>query len=656
MTNLTDNADSYMSTTPQEAVFGLGGNDTLTASAGGNLLAGGSGSDRLIGGLGNDTLFGDDTFGGSYANVLSGKGGNDSITSYSGLDVIDAGSGSDTVTVFATLAGEVVQGGGGNDMVVLRSQAGTSQSMTLILGQSFTMLVNGLSVATFVDFESIDVTGGTGGNIFVGGDQADVLTNSLANVSSFKAGSLNGMGGNDALAVFGFTDKAGAVETVVGGLGNDTLTWSNGSATGRDLIVSGSSGTIKADGKLFLQFSEIETLRFQTGAGYAGSIQYTGIAGVDSVDIFASSSTVKLGDGDDSAVIESGASTVNGGAGNDTLSLGFSNGAAYLLVGDAGDDILFAGQAGGTLQGGAGLDTIYGGTAQATLDGGDGSDLIFAQNAKAHVLGGAGNDTLMFTDIAPGSGNPKGLIDGGAGVDDAVLDMTRIGTANVTDFTAASTKLADGTVVQGLEAVVFYCGPANDKVTASADNGGIFSNQVYGNAGNDKLTAAGKAALLDGGTGDDTLTGGLGGDSLSGGTGNDSITGGDGRDTLTGGAGLDRMTGGAGADSFVFPAPGDTTDSLTTCDRITDFSHADHDKIDLSGLAGSVTGGAPLKFIGGNGFHGTAGEVRFEQVDQTGTANDHTEVLIDLNGDKLADAMIDLTGLVSLVGGDFLLV
>jgi Ca2+-binding RTX toxin-like protein len=656
MTTLTENADIYLSTTPLEPVFGLGGDDTLTASAGGNLLAGGSGSDRLIGGLGNDTLFGDDTFGGSYANVLNGKGGNDSITSYSGLDQIDAGSGNDTVTIFAALPGEVVQGGGGMDMLVLRSQAGTTQAMTLILGQSFTMLVNGLSIASFVDFESLDVTGGTGGNVFVGGDHADVLTNTLSSIATFKAGSLNGMGGNDALAVFGFTDRAGTVETVVGGLGNDTLSWSNGTAAGRDLVVSGGSGTMKADGTLFLDFSEIETLRFQTGAGYTGTIQYTGIDRVDTVDIYAASSTVKLGNGSDSAVIESGATTVNGGAGNDVLSLGFSNGASYLLAGDAGDDILFSGLAGGTLQGGAGHDTLYGGSSQSTLDGGDGSDLIFSQNAKAHLLCGAGNDTLMFTDIAPGTGNAKGLIDGGAGADEAVLDMTRIGTANVTDFTAASTSLADGTVVQGLESVVLYCGGANDRVTASAGGGGIFANQVYGNAGNDKLTAASKAALLDGGSGDDTLTGGLGGDALTGGLGNDSLTAGDGRDTLTGGAGLDKMTGGTGADSFVFLAPGDTTGSLTTCDRISDFSHADHDKIDISALAGSVAGGAPLKFIGVKDFHGTAGEVRYEQFDLTGTASDHTEVLIDMNGDGLEDAMIDLAGLIGLADGDFVLV
>ena len=44
------------SITPLEAVYGLGGNDTLTASAGGNLLAGGAGADRLYGGSGADTF------------------------------------------------------------------------------------------------------------------------------------------------------------------------------------------------------------------------------------------------------------------------------------------------------------------------------------------------------------------------------------------------------------------------------------------------------------------------------------------------------------------------------------------------------------------------------------------------------------------------
>jgi Ca2+-binding RTX toxin-like protein len=96
----------------------------------------------------------------------------------------------------------------------------------------------------------------------------------------------------------------------------------------------------------------------------------------------------------------------------------------------------------------------------------------------------------------------------------------------------------------------------NDTIKA----GSVFSNDLYGGAGND------------------TLTGGAGDDRLIGGTGNDKLNGGKGSDLIIGSAGTDTLTGGAGHDLFIFYA-NDSTLQQASMDVITDFKIKDNDKL-----------------------------------------------------------------------------
>lgn len=116
-----------------------------------------------------------------------------------------------------------------------------------------------------------------------------------------------------------------------------------------------------------------------------------------------------------------------------------------------------------------------------------------------------------------------------------------------------------------------------------------------GTEGADVLTAGVRDARLWGGGGNDTLTGGRGEDVLLGGDGNDILfgardddwlLGGAGNDILNGGTGHDVLTGGGGADRFdLFRGTGR--------DVITDFNHADGDRIGLAaGTAWRVTTGS----------------------------------------------------------------
>ncbi|MBY6139157.1 hemolysin [Leisingera daeponensis] len=121
------------------AVFALGGDDTVNAGGGADVVIGGSGNDRvygakgkdiLIGGSGNDTLNGgsqnDVISGGDGADLLRGAVGNDVIADGRGDDLVFGGAGDDTFvfTESALIGGggpsqDVFRGGTGNDTLYL---------------------------------------------------------------------------------------------------------------------------------------------------------------------------------------------------------------------------------------------------------------------------------------------------------------------------------------------------------------------------------------------------------------------------------------------------------------------------------------------------------------------------------------------------------
>ncbi|MGZ3274568.1 MAG: beta strand repeat-containing protein, partial [Caulobacteraceae bacterium] len=112
---------------------------------------------------------------------------------------------------------------------------------------------------------------------------------------------------------------------------------------------------------------------------------------------------------------------------------------------------------------------------------------------------------------------------------------------------------------------IHFNGNANDVYDG---RGGTQTGGIYLGAGTD-------TAYL--GNDGETVIGGSGGAAIIGGTGADTITGGSGADLIDGGGGADILAGGLGADEFLVRT---ATGSAT----ITDFSHAQGDKIDLLAL------------------------------------------------------------------------
>jgi len=401
---------------------------------------------------------------------------------------------------------------------------------------------------------------------------------------------LTGGSGADAMSGNGGNDTldgAAGNDRLDGGDGNDRL---NG-GDGNDTLIGGPGADALAG-----------------GAGIDLASYYTGTIGV-TVDLATGKGSGGAAQGDTLAGIE----TLSGSQGNDILA---GNAGANTLQGWAGSDVLRGGAGADRLDGGTGTDTAsyYTGTTGVTVDlaagtgsGGEaqGDTLVAIEN----LSGSQGNDTLAGDAGA-------NTLQGWAG-----SDVLRGG--------AGADRLDGGA---GTDTASYYTGTTGVTVNLAAGKGS------GGAAQGDTLVAI---ENLSGSQGNDSLTGDAGANTLQGWAGSDVLTGAGGKDTLTGGAGADRFVYGSAAQSVVG----------ANADRITDFSHAQGDRIDLSAIDADTTlaGNQAFRFIGTGLYTGHAGELRFAQ------SGEQTTIAGDINGDGTSDFHIVLTGHVTPVAGDFAL-
>lgn len=292
-----------------------------------------------------------------------------------------------------------------------------------------------------------------------------------------------------------------------------------------------------------------------------------------------------------------------------------------LLVGTQGNDTILGLGNDDILRGRNGNDKLDGGTGKDKLFGQNGDDKLFGGKGDDKLSGGNGNDTLF-------GGDGADKYDGGAG-DHDVADFS-----SITGPGGVSVDLLAGTGAGGA---------AGDTFTGIED--------VVGSAFADFLGGDNSANKLSGGIGEDLLFGGDGNDVLDGGADVDSIKGGGGVDTMTGATGDDTFT----FFNYVADADADSGVGVGLRDIITDFDQG-NDKINFNGLTGgidanlSVAGDQDFVFIGTAAFGGAVGEVRFDQV------GGNTIIQVDRQGDlnTSPDFEIELTGLFTLVAGDFI--
>ncbi len=233
--------DQFGNALPEDddILFGGGGDDQMSGSAGHDTLDGGLGQDALQGGSGFDELFGADgddlLFGGADRDVLYGGNGADTLNGGSGTDVLNGGSGADDLAGGA--GDDVLNGDTGND--VLEGGAGADE---LNGGFGTDQLYSGSGNDTLNGDDGADtMEGGSGNDVLSGGEGRDRMKGGTGN-DDMSGGddrdNMNGGSGNDSMS-----GDAGH-DYLNGARGDDFL---DGGA-GRDKIIMGAGNDIATGG------------------------------------------------------------------------------------------------------------------------------------------------------------------------------------------------------------------------------------------------------------------------------------------------------------------------------------------------------------------------------------------------------------------------
>jgi Ca2+-binding RTX toxin-like protein len=510
-------------------------------ASGGSAIVGTSAADNLVGTSADDIIF--------TMNTGAGTGSIDTVNGGSGNDLLllnqSTGSAGDYVVVTGV---ETIKGGYGLDYITLST---VGQTVTLTDANSTGMTVTGSTGADTIIFGNstggqtitlVDqggtwtASGSTGADTLLLGTGGGTSTGTISGIESFS-----GSAGSDALTIA----ATGSMTGINLGSGNDTL------------IVSFSTGSLTA-----------------TGVGSAGTdtLLLTGTGNIITIDDFE---------------------VVSGTTGADTIVLGGTGGLSVTVT-DNGN--------GFTLSGSTGADTVIIGSGNSgtltfadtgggfTASGSDSADTVVFTSSSASSLVfnlGSGNDSLTV------SGNlDTGSYTGGAGTDTLVLAGT--GTAFTIDLVE--------TVSGSTGSDVILLGTTGNTVTL-VDAGGTMA--VSGNAsGADILiisnSSSGTLLILADGTGM-TVTGSDNSDTVaftsssatglvfSLGSGNDSLS-------FSGGADFATFSGGSGTDTLVLVGTGNTI-TIDSVETVTGSTGADtillastgSDIVSLGGGTGSIT-------------------------------------------------------------------
>lgn len=641
--------DTIYGTGGDDSFRGEGGDDLIygdynpegTTGSGADTLRGGAGADTLIGGGSDDTLFTDEGRDlGLEVDAVFGEGGNDTLSIGYG-DSADGGTGTDSLSLVLSSmsSGAVIDlssVASGGSFTVGTGTITQVEKLTNVQGSDFADTIRlsaswsgstlhgndgndvlealGNGTKLFGDDGSDRLLGGAFDDLLDGGlgiDTADYARVGAGVTVSLLTTAQQDTGG-------GGKDTLNGIENLAGSAFADTLTGS----TGENLLV-----------------------------GAAGNDRLLGGEGSDTLEGGSGADTLLGGLGDDVFLISDALDTVTEAAGQGldevrwsaasgtyTLSanvenLTLSGTAALGGTGNALANRLIGNSANNTLGGGDGADTLNGGVGADTLTGGTGNDAYVVDNVSDRVVetAGAGVDSVQASVTWTLSAEIENLSLSGAQAINATgnaLDNQLVGNnaANVLNGGAGNDTLtgaggADTYVVTSTgDQVVELAGGGIDKVNASVSwtlgaevehlvltgtaatngTGNALDNQINGNSADNLLDGKAGRDTLSGGSGNDTywvddtrdqvveVSGGgldtvnasvswsldsaverlvLTGTAALNGAGNEvanTLTGNSAANVLAGGAGADRLIGGGGADTFVM-------DSLVGSDTVTDF-------------------------------------------------------------------------------------
>jgi Ca2+-binding RTX toxin-like protein len=565
---------------------GTPGNDVMTGTAQDDLMLGLGGNDVLNGGDGNDILVGGPNSASSGGTFTDDFGGTASYTDNNGTLSFSGGwteGGGETPT--SPTAGDIninggrlrFQGDGGIDGGEFISRAANLTgytSATLSFNWEGDDLDGGENVQVQAwNGSAWENLGGTLGGDGTGTFSMALTAAQIGSHTQIRFLANGSFDGGENFFVDNVTITASAVETLNGGNGNDTysFTFGDGSDVVNELAGGGAADRISIlsnvidpvsglpvisslnasdnntgtqNGSLLISY---EGQQITVNGHYSGTNAQTG---VELINFNGATFNGYLLEGDYAI---SRADPANRDAGGVNLSTGVANTQQNFV---AGEDLVNDQIIGGALN-----DLIFGGTGDNDLLGGDGDDLL---------VGGSGN-------------GDDDLLDGGAGAD-----------------TMVGLNGNDTYVVDDVADVVVEAAGANTGTDTVETTMVALSIEAMANVEN--LTYTGVDAdqfVGTGNSGANTIAGGDLADTLSGLAGND---------TLDGGLGADTMLGGADNDVYIVDDAGDVVDETAAgssgVDRVeASISYvlgANVENLDLNGGATDGSGNALNNVINGN--------------------------------------------------------
>ncbi|HTQ13823.1 MAG TPA: calcium-binding protein [Rhizomicrobium sp.] len=540
---------------------------------------------------------------------LAGGDGDDSLSAGSGVNTLLGGSGDDTITIQNFAAGSVINGGDGNNTLLLNGDFSTHTDLV----KSSVSHIGTFAFAAGHDYDvSIDTTSnhapGTATQELFADASALGASDSVTldwNVGNRNQAEFTGGAGDDSITFDMSQVKSFATDAVadMSHGGSDTVIGSY--SPGGSVVVASFGGAF--DSTDVVQDAEIE-LNGDYSAGVTLNAadtptRFTFITGTFDYNLTFLDSNIAPGQ-----TLTLDAEDLNTGT---TLTFDGSavTSGGNLFVTDNRSNLNFIGTSGG--------------------------DRVDVAQGAVHISGGSGDDQFTVSSFVVSDS-----IDGGGGSDSLQLAG------------ATGTYHVNSSVLSNIESLGMHAG-MNFVLSGNIISGGSMTVREIGSPGG--LSFDGSAET----TGSFTLIGGTGGNILKGGANADTIQGGNGANFITGNGGADTITCNSHPDQLFYKAVADSTS--TTFDNVIGFDTA-HDVFKLftsvSGVDANVTTGSlsnasfdsDLAADIGSGQLAAGHAVVFTA--SGGDYNGHTFLIVDCNGvagyQASQDLVIELTNPSSL--------
>jgi Ca2+-binding RTX toxin-like protein len=573
--------------------------------------------------------------GGNAAQSLLGSAQGDRVTLGAAGQLVATRGGADTILGNATTLGPgtLVDGGGGNDVLVLTGNGVDLRNGALVQNVE-TIQLPAAGAATLDSIPGLFVLGSAG---------ADTVVAGTGNM-------LGDLGGQDDLVQILSTDLAAAAGSFSFGAGTDTL---------RILQAAAANDFTVPAHFIDAEVLDLQAIVFSVTITLAGSLART-------VLMPSTPNALVLGGGGNE-VFQFGPTGgyADGGAGADTMN------------GGAGNDVMFGRAGGDWLDGGAGGDTIGGGLGPDTMIGGAGNDLFLILD-DAELADWAGPARTILGNVIGQNGTGlDGIVVGGVS-GGQTLDLTRhllqaidsvlVGPGFdlklvLGDMMATS---AQALGVAGVVEVGNFLGATTGAMTIDASDFSTGSRLYVAGQfdGADSVIGGADGDIVASANGNDTVKAGDGGDSVLGGAGNDELRGEGGNDTVIGGAGLDSIWGDAGGDDLDGGAGDGASDRFA-------YNSNTNGSADINGAGGALNGAdlirnfvprtGPADTVGdwialsvaGLGLNGGASVKKLAENEtwNAGTASIFVMHQLDTLGNSGSAGGVDFTDLAQIAAG-----